>query len=250
MNRDQKSRAIEEIADQIRESEAIVAVDYRGISVPQAAELRGKLREADASFRIVKNTLTERAADAAGAGDLKVHLEGPTALTFVRGDIAMAAKALSNFQKENELLVFKGGLMNGEVIDADTIKSLSKLPSRDVLYGQLVGIVASPITGLARSLNAMTSGLAVALGGVLEKKQSGEIGAGDPPVIETSPVADEAQAAPAADEATVAEEAPAPDPAPEAEAPPEESPAEEKTEEPQAEASADANETTTEADQE
>lgn len=236
MNRDQKSTAIAEIADQIRESEAVVAVDYRGISVPQAAELRGKLREADASFRIVKNTLTERAADDAGAGDLKVHLEGPTALTFVRGDIAMAAKALSNFQKEHELLVFKGGLMGGEVIDADTIKSLSKLPSRDVLYGQLVGIVASPITGLARSLNAMTSGLAVALGGVLEKKQSGEIPAGDPPVAEAAPDA--------------AEEAPVPDPAPEAEAPSEEPEAEEQTEEPQAEASADATETTTEADQE
>lgn len=246
MNREQKSTAIAEIADEIRESEAVVAVDYRGISVPQAAELRGKLREADASFRIVKNTLTERAADDAGAGDLKVHLEGPTALTFVRGDIATAAKALASFQKEHELLVFKGGLMGTTVIGADEITALSKLPSRQVLYGQLVGLIASPITGLARSLNGLPGGLAIALSGVLEGKQA------EPAAPAAAEVAPEAAAESAAEEpgrseaapAAQGDEAPAVDPAPEAEAP-----AEEATE-PQADASADANETTTEADQE
>ena len=93
MNRDQKAAVIEEVAAQISESEAVFAVDYRGISVPQAAELRTRLRDADASFRIVKNTLTERAADRAGADGLKQLLEGPTAMTFVRGDAAAAAKA-------------------------------------------------------------------------------------------------------------------------------------------------------------
>ena len=88
MNREQKAAAVAEIAEQIKESEAVFAVDYRGISVPQAAELRAKLRDADATFRIVKNTLTERAADAAEAEPLKELLEGPTALTFVRGDAA------------------------------------------------------------------------------------------------------------------------------------------------------------------
>jgi large subunit ribosomal protein L10 len=236
VNREQKSAAIAEIAEEIRESEAIMAVDYRGISVPQAAELRGALREADASFRIVKNTLTERAADDAGAGELKVHLEGPTALTFVRGDIAVAAKALATFQKEHELLVFKGGLMDGAVIGPDEIKALSKLPSRQVLYGQLVGLIASPITGLARSLNGLPGGLAIALSGVLEKKQSGEIPAG----------ADAEPAAPAAAEVIPEAEAEssAKEPAPETD----DAPAQDT--EPQAEASADAPETTTEADQE
>lgn len=246
MNREEKSAAIAEIAEEIRESEAVMAVDYRGISVPQAAELRSKLREADASFRIVKNTLTERAADEAGAGDLKIHLKGPTALTFVRGDIAVAAKALATFQKETELLTFKGGLMGTTVIGADEINALSKLPSRQVLYGQLVGLIASPISGLARSLNGLPGGLAIALSGVLEGKQDGSIPAGDSPAA--APAAEAAPAEEAAPEAPAEEAAPAVDPAPEAEAPAD-APAQDTSEQ-QADASADANETTTEADQE
>jgi large subunit ribosomal protein L10 len=207
VNRDQKAAAVAEIAEQIQGSEAVFAVDYRGISVPQAAELRAKLREAAATFRIVKNPLTARAADKADADALKALLEGPTALTFVRGDAAAAAKALADYQRSTggELLPFKGGLMNGEALDADQIKAISRLPSRDVLYGQLVGIVASPITGLARGLNGLLSGLAVALGGVLEKKESGEIGAGGPD--SDAPAAPEAEAAPAADADTTDQDA-------------------------------------------
>jgi large subunit ribosomal protein L10 len=186
VNRDEKAAAITEIATQIQESEAVYAVDYRGISVTQAAELRGRLRDADATFRIVKNTLTERAADQAGADGLKSLLAGPTALTFVRGDAAVAAKALRDYARTtNDLLAFKGGLLGSESVDADQIRSIAALPARDVLYGQLVGVVASPITGLARSLGALVGGLAIALGGVLEKKESGEIAAGDAPTAET-----------------------------------------------------------------
>src|ERR671934_848990 len=95
MNREEKVAAVEEIAGQIEAAESIFAIDYRGISVPQAAELRAKLREADASFRIVKNRLTKLAAEQAGSDQLVELLEGPTALTFVHGDIALAAKAIS-----------------------------------------------------------------------------------------------------------------------------------------------------------
>lgn len=190
MNRDEKVAAVAEIADQIRESEAVFAVDYRGITVTQAAELRSKLRDADATFRVVKNTLTERAADAAEAEALKELLTGPTALTFVRGDVAAAAKALADGQKATEKLAFKGGLMNGEPVDAAQITAISKLPSRDVLNAQLVGIVASPLTGLARSLNQLIGGLAVALGGVLEKKESGEIPSGAAPAAPAAEAAD------------------------------------------------------------
>ena len=120
MNREQKAAVIDEVAAQISEAEAVFAVDYRGISVPQAAELRTKLRDADASFRIVKNTLTQRAADKAGAEALKELLEGPTAMTFVRGDAAAAAKALSDFRRASggTLLEFKGGWMNGAAAGA------------------------------------------------------------------------------------------------------------------------------------
>jgi large subunit ribosomal protein L10 len=216
MNREQKAAAIAEIAENINESQAIFAVDYRGISVPQVAELRAKLREADASFRVVKNSLTERAADETGAADLKVYLQGPTALTFVRGDAALAAKAVADYARVTQLLPFKGGLMDGGVVDADQIRAISRLPSREVLYGQLVGIVASPVSGLVRTLSALVSGLAVALGQVHEKKASGEIPAGEPPA---------AAEAPAAEGAPVVEEAPAAEAAPEDKIEPESEPA-------------------------
>src|SRR4029450_13412854 len=124
MNKEEKAQAIEEIAAQIEASEAICAVDYRGISVPQAAELRGKLREADASFRIVKNRLTKLAADKAGEQRLTELLEGPTALTFVRGDTAQAAKAIATFNKEHEVLIYKGGFMAEMELDEDGFKSI------------------------------------------------------------------------------------------------------------------------------
>src|SRR6202161_2210912 len=113
MNRDQKAVAIAEIATQIDESEAIFAVDYRGISVAQVAELRSKLREADATFKVVKNSLTERAADRAGAETLKDYLSGPTALTFVRGDVALAAKAVADYARATQLLPSHGGRLGG-----------------------------------------------------------------------------------------------------------------------------------------
>jgi large subunit ribosomal protein L10 len=172
MNRDQKAVAIAEIAAHIDESHAIFAVDYRGISVTQAAELRSKLREADATFKVVKNSLTERAADQVGAETLKALLSGPTALTFVRGDVATAAKAIADYARATQLLPFKGGLMDGAALDAEQIRSISRLPSREVLYGQLVGVVASPVSGLVRTLNALVSGLAVALGQVREQKET------------------------------------------------------------------------------
>jgi large subunit ribosomal protein L10 len=172
MNRDQKAVAIAEIAAHIDESQAVFAVDYKGISVPQAAELRAKLRESDATFKVVKNSLTERAADQAGVATLKELLQGPTALTFVRGDIATAAKALADYGRATQLLPFKGGLMDGAALDADQIRSISRLPSREALYGQLVGIVASPVNGLVRTLGALVGGLAVALGQVREQKEN------------------------------------------------------------------------------
>jgi len=160
MNRDEKANAIEEIAAQIEAAEAIFAVDYRGISVPQAAELRAKLRDADASFRVVKNRLTKIAAGKAGEERLGELLEGPTALTFVRGDTALAAKAISTFSREHDVLAFKGGFMDGVSLDKDRFRSIARLPSREVLNGQFAGVVASPLTGLIRGLGSMVGGLA------------------------------------------------------------------------------------------
>jgi len=160
MNRDEKAAVIEEMASEMGAADAIFAIDYRGISVKQSADLRGRLNDADASFRVVKNRLGIRAADQAGAEDLKKMLEGPTALTFVRGDAAVAAKELAAFRREHGLLVFKGGTMNGDPLSADDVEAISRLPARQVLYGQLVGVAASPITGLVRGLSGLISGLA------------------------------------------------------------------------------------------
>jgi large subunit ribosomal protein L10 len=249
MNREEKSAAIQEIAAQIEASEAIFAVDYRGISVPQAAELRSKLREADASFRIVKNRLTKIAADQVGEERLGELLQGPTALTFVRGDTAQAAKAITTFNKEHEVLTYKGGFMDGTSLDEPAFKSIAKLPGREVLNGQLAGVVASPLTGLVRGLGSMIQGLAIQLGQIAEKELVGG-GAGPAgPVSDESPSPEgegpsssppAAEAEPGDEKAEKAEEAPVEEapteassgnepPADQAEAPDEEPEAKEET---------------------
>src|SRR4051812_47057135 len=239
MNREQKAAAVEEVATQIQESEAVFAVDYRGISVPQVAELRTKLNEAGARFRVVKNTLTQLSADKAGAESLKELLEGPTAFTFVApdGDVALAAKALAQFRRETELLEFKGGVMGGEVLTVEQLGALSRLPARDILHGQLVAMIASPITGLVRGLNALIAGLAIQLqqiaeqglvgGGAEEAAPAAEAPAEEPPAEEAEAApAEEAEAVPAEEaEAAPAEEAEAEEP--EADAAPAAEPTEE-----------------------
>src|SRR5579863_9211015 len=208
MNRDAKAAVIDEIAADISDSQAIFAIDYRGITVAQADQLRARLREADAVFRVVKNSLTERAAAKAGAEELLPLLQGPTALTFVRGDAAAAAKAVADFTRATQLMAFKGGLMDGATLSSADVTAISRLPSRDVLYGQLVGLIASPIAGLARTLNALIGGLAVGLGGVLAKKESGELPAGEPP----APAAAAAGEEPPASGDAVVEPEPTPEP--------------------------------------
>ncbi|MEX2195671.1 MAG: 50S ribosomal protein L10 [Thermoleophilaceae bacterium] len=207
MNRDQKAAVIDEVAAEIEGADAIYAVDYRGISVPQAAELRTRLREADASFRIVKNRLTLRAVDKAGAEGLKELLEGPTALTFVRGDAAVAAKAITTFGRQTDLLEIKGGMLGADVLTIDQIKDIARLPGREQLQAQLVGVLASPITGLVRGLGSLISGLAIQLEQIREQ---GLVG-GDAP-------APEAEEAPKAEDAPQPEAEAAGDPVAEAEA--------------------------------
>jgi large subunit ribosomal protein L10 len=192
---------VEDIAGQIGAAAAVFAVDYRGLSVPQAAELRARLRDADARFRIVKNSLTERAADRAGAGGLKPILEGPTALAFVHGDAAVAAKALNDMGRAlGGILEFKGGMMDGSVLSSDDVRSIARLPAREVLHGQLVGTVAAPLSGLVRGLSALIGGLAIQLGAIAEQ---GLIGGPAPaPEPEASPqpvLSDQPEQEPGAD---------------------------------------------------
>lgn len=169
MNRDQKSAVVDEIAQQIEGAEAVFAVDYRGLTVTQAAALRTQLRLADTKLRIVKNSLTERAADQAGAEALKPMLQGPTALAMVNGDAALAAKALNDAARALNILEFKGGLMNGTTLTAEEVRSIARLPSRDVLNAQLVGTIAAPLSGLVRGLNALIAGIAIQLQAIADQ---------------------------------------------------------------------------------
>jgi len=169
MDREQKTAVVDELASELKDATAIFAVDYRGISVPQAAELREGLRDAGTRFRIVKNRLTLRAADEAGTDGLKGYLSGPTALALVKGDAALAAKTLNRLGSEWELLDYKGGLMDGEELNPDDFKAIARLPGREALNAQLAGVVASPITGLVRGLGSMIQGLALQLGQIAEQ---------------------------------------------------------------------------------
>jgi large subunit ribosomal protein L10 len=222
MNRDQKTAVVEEIADQIRSADAVFAVDYRGITVAQAADLRARLRESGTRFRVVKNSLSERAADSAGAEALKAMLIGPTALAFVSGDAAVAAKALSDAARIMHTLEFKGGLMDSGALSAADVGAIARLPAREVLHAQLVGTIAAPLSGLVRGLNALIAGLAIQLQQIAEK---GLVGGGAAPAEKQAPAAEPApEAAPE----------PAPEPEPEAAAEPEAAPEPEAAAEPDA----------------
>jgi large subunit ribosomal protein L10 len=208
MNRDQKAAVVDELAEEIRGADAIFAVDYRGITVSEAAELRSRLRETDTRFRVVKNSLTERASDKAGVESLKELLEGPTALAFVVGDAAVAAKALNDRARTLGTLEFKGGLMDGSPLSAEEIRSLARLPARDVLHGQLVGMIASPLSGLVRTLNALIAGVALQLGQIAEKGLVGADSAAAPPEPEAEAEAEGKAEADARAEAEGKAEAP------------------------------------------
>lgn len=212
MKRDQKAQVIDEIAAQISESEAIYAADYRGLTVSQAADLRGKLREADASFRIVKNTLTLLAAEKAQAEQVKELIDGPTAFAFVRGDPALAAKALDAFARQEQVPTVRGGLIGTELLSNDAFRQLARLPGRDQLNAQFAGVVASPLTGLVRGLGSLISGLAIALGQLRD-----QMPAQAPAEEATEPEASEPAAEP---DASAAETGEAQEPE-ESEAPPE-----------------------------
>jgi large subunit ribosomal protein L10 len=165
---------------------------------------------------VVKNRLAKLAAAEAGTEGIDDLLVGPTALTLIKGDAVIAAKTISTFARENDVLIFKGGLMDGAALAPDQFTAIAKLPGLDVLRGQLTGLAASPITGLARGLGAMLSGLAIALGQIAEQG----LVSGEAPAEE--PTAEPESEVPAEAEEAAAEEAPAEqasEPAPDEEQP-------------------------------
>ena len=148
MLKEQKERVVEQLAQRLRDSETLMVADYRGLTMPEIDELRSRLLEAGARFTVVKNTLTRRAAEAAGKEDVLELIDGPTAIAFLEaeGDPVAVAKVLSETARTNDVLVIRGGVFEGAVVGEAEIKRLATLPPADVLRAQLVGAVAAPLT--------------------------------------------------------------------------------------------------------
>jgi large subunit ribosomal protein L10 len=147
VKKEDKERVVAELTERLRTTETLVVADYRGLTMPQIDELRSKLLEHGARFAVVKNTLTRRAAELAGADALLALLEGPTAIAFLEtdGDPVAVAKALSDAARDTRVLAVRGGVLEGRPVDAADIESLAKLPPVDVLRGQVLGAVAAPL---------------------------------------------------------------------------------------------------------
>ena len=148
MARPDKAAAVAELAEEFRGSAAIVLTEYRGLTVKQLTELRRSLG-GNASYAIVKNTLTKIAAKEAGVDGIDDHLVGPSAIAFVKGDPVDAAKGLRDFARANPVLVIKGGVLDGQPLSADEIKKLADLESREVLLAKLAGAMKASLSGAA-----------------------------------------------------------------------------------------------------
>lgn len=170
MARPEKVAVVNEVFEKLTKAQSVVLVGFRGLTVQEATELRKKLREAGVELRVTKNTLTRLAAEKADLKDLHAYLEGPTALAFGYEDPVSPAKILSDFAKDHKKLQLKGGVLEGRVIDQAMVTALAELPTRDVLLGQLVGLMQAPIRNLAYVLSAPIRNTVYVLDAVRQKK--------------------------------------------------------------------------------
>jgi large subunit ribosomal protein L10 len=170
MLRNEKDAVIAEVTQLLTDTENVFVSDYRGLTVAELAELRGKLRESGARFKIVKNTLGGIAADKAGREPVKEFMSGPTAVTFCGDDLVGAAKALADFAKTHPQLEVRGGVLDASLIDPAGVTAIAGLPPRDILVAQLVGTMAAPMTGLVTVLQGTISGFVRALDQVAQQR--------------------------------------------------------------------------------
>ena len=198
MKKQDKEKVIAELTERLRASETLLVADYRGLTMPQIDALRSRLLESGARFTVVKNTLTRRAAEAAGAEALLALLEGPSAIAFLEtdGDMVAAAKALADSARETKVLAIRGGIMQGRTVTAEEIETLATLPPLDMLRGQVLGAVVAPVTTFVALLNAPLQNLI----GLIDARIEQLGGAAETPVV-------------AAEAPAEAEEPPAPAPA-------------------------------------
>ena len=224
MKKEDKERLVEELTERLKSTETLVVADYRGLTMPQIDELRTKLLEHGARFAVVKNTLTRRAAEAAGVDALLALLEGPTAIAFLEsgGDPVAVAKALSDAARETRVLDVRGGLLEGRPMEQSEVESLAKLPPLDVLRGQVIGAVTAPLMTMIGLFTAPLQDLYGLLDARIEQlREQGDTSEAEAaePAAEPEPAAAEesgsepqAEAAPAEEPNAEAEPAPADEP--------------------------------------
>src|SRR5206468_6176956 len=174
-----------------RTSDTLIVADYRGLTMPQIDELRGKLLEHGARFAVVKNTLTRRAAEAAGADALLALLDGPTAIAFLEanGDPVAVAKALADTARTSRVLTIRGGLLEGRPIEGAAVEELAKLPPADVLRGQVLGAITAPLTAIVGLFTAPLQDLYGLLDARIEQLGPAEETPPEPQGEETQPEA-------------------------------------------------------------
>jgi large subunit ribosomal protein L10 len=206
VKKEDKEQVVAELTERLRTSDTLLVADYRGLTMPQIDALRSRLIESGARFTVVKNTLTRRAAEAAGADALLTLLEGPSAIAFLEadGDMVAAAKALADSARESRVLAIRGGVMQGRAITAEEVQSLATLPPLDMLRSQVLAAIIAPITAIAGLVNAPLQNLY----GLLDARIEQLGGAEEAPAAEEQ-----------APEQTVAEEPAPEEPAAEAEEP-------------------------------
>ena len=201
MQKEDKARVVAELTERLRSADTLIVADYRGLTMPQIDDLRGKLLEHGAKLTVVKNTLTKRAAEQAGATSVLELIDGPTAIAFLEADSdpAAVAKVLNETARAHEVLVIRGGLLEGDLVGDEEIKRLASLPPADVLRAQLVGAVAGPLTTVVGLFTApMRDFVGVLEARILQLEEQGEAVPEPEPAVE-EPAA-ESEEAPEAEE--------------------------------------------------
>ena len=210
MARPEKSQAVEEISERFREASAALLTEYRGLHVGEIAEVRGALREAQTEYKVLKNTLARIAVREVGLEELVGMLEGPTAIAFVKGDAVEAAKALDDAAKKFPVLVIKGGVIEGKIIDADQARALAKLEPRETQLTKIVLMVNQPLQQTANVLSALLRDFGSMLAQVVAQKESeapaAEAPAPEAPAAEVPAPEAPAEEAPASAESEEASE--------------------------------------------
>jgi large subunit ribosomal protein L10 len=213
MLKSEKERIVAELAERLKQTPTLFVADYRGLSVTEIDDLRTKLIEHGARFTVVKNTLTKRAAEEAGADALLALLEGPTAIAFIEadGDMVAVAKALADTARTTRVLAIRGGILDGSPIGEEDVRNLAALPPVDVLRGQVIGAITSPLMTVVGLISAPVRDLLGLIDARISQLQEQGEGTAESAAADSASSGDEPEAS--APKTAEAEEATGPEPA-------------------------------------